>query len=262
MNIIDLTDSADSGNELKQQRLSIISGEGRSSSPTTVPHSETLVECPVCAQFMTIEELQGSHIDRCLRGETKTIKPSMASKRQPTTGNISTFFSPRKRRKQEEKVQEDDDSSYQLQPTSMAQKQRIPNLDTMITTNKLKEKLISYNLPTGGTRQQLEARIREYINLYNANLDSLNPVDQRVLIGRLNKWDSLMNQRSTQNHSHSEGEDEEKSDETLKKSTKELKDWRIKYNSTYAELIKKARNSMKTSKEKTSDDPANNGTNK
>ncbi|QPG76207.1 hypothetical protein FOA43_003593 [Brettanomyces nanus] len=244
--IIDLTD--EHFHKYNQQELEVKSRR-ISDSPK---EPDTLVECPVCSRFMTTHELQSSHLDICLRGET-IDDSQISTESSPATGMISSFFnSPRKKRK---KMQ---DPSHQLQPKQVSERQRIPNLDTMMSTVKLREKLAGFNLPTGGTRQQMEARMKEYINLYNANLDSISPVDEVVLVNRLHKWELLLTQsqhrlaekkreEEEQRRQGDDESDEEVKREATRKSKREMREWRQKYRSTYHNLIQKAKNNMKDS---------------
>ncbi|KAG7798080.1 hypothetical protein KL929_002045 [Ogataea haglerorum] len=166
---------------------------------------DPLVECPVCSTFMSADELQTSHIDSCLAN--KRARPS------PSRPVISSFF--KKER------------TPQMQPEFVKKKPKITNLDPTISTNKLKEKLNSWNLPTGGTRHQLETRMKEFISMYNANLDSVNPVDDRVLINRLMKWEGTYSLSNTAGDAEEDGAQ-----------------WRRKYKAEYDELIKQARANM------------------
>ncbi|KAH3662460.1 hypothetical protein OGAPHI_005712 [Ogataea philodendri] len=166
---------------------------------------EALVECPVCSTFMSADELQTSHIDTCL---SKKAKPA------PTRPTISNFF--KKER------------TPQTQPDFVKKKSKISNLDPTISTSKLKEKLNHWNLPTTGTRHQMNTRMKEFINMYNANLDSVNPVDDRVLTNRLLKWEGTYSLEATSKDDDQEGSQ-----------------WRKKYKSEYEDLIKQAKANMK-----------------
>mgnify|MGYP003362163919 CR=1 FL=1 len=220
-----------------------------SSSSETVNDADMLVQCPVCSKFMTIEKLQGSHIDKCLRGESdEDYKPENSSPKKRTrkgkrTGSIFRDESEINKLLQHHKKRKHEDTSFQLQSERQRIRQRIPNLDAMISTNKLREKLNSYGLHTNGSRQRLEARMKQYINLYNANLDALHPVDDRVLIGRLSRWESLLDISERQDE---KSRDDGKSNTTkaIQKAKQNARDWKIKYRNSYKELIKRARGSM------------------
>lgn len=85
--------------------------------------------------------------------------------------------------------------------------------------------------------------MKQYINLYNANLDALHPVDDRVLIGRLSRWESLLDISERQDE---KSRDDGKSNTTkaIQKAKQNARDWKIKYRNNYKELIKRARGSI------------------
>lgn len=188
------------------------------STPNT--GDDVMVECPVCGDIMTATDLQRYHLDECLKTGGK-------KKKRRGSGTISTFF--KKRTKPRAK-----DPTHQLQVNGSEERQKIASLDPTITISKLRSRLASYKLSTSGTRSQLEARMKEFINLYNSNLDSLAPVDDRVLISRLNKWESLSEMRNN-DEGHQDAE----------KAQKESNEWRLKYSNDYSELVKRARANMK-----------------
>lgn len=194
-------------------------------------------ECPVCGEFMPLVELQTNHIDQCLE---KTSKPSTKKRKVGVTDLLANSGNKPKKTK-----------VTQMQAASIAHKQRMPNLDTSLTTNKLKEKLASLKLPANGNRRQLERRLKEYITIYNSNLDSLNPVDDRILMDRLRKWDHLMNRTfksdSPDVDSHNESNE------------KERKSWQEKNNSEYANLISQARRDKNPTKKSGQPDEKDSG---
>ncbi|GME80391.1 unnamed protein product [Ambrosiozyma monospora] len=232
-----------------------------------------MVECPVCLKSMTLGELQGSHIDRCLQGDSSSPRkqpPSSASfsssfgsfgrpqsRSKTATGSISSFFSPVRKPAARASTMHTSSSNGktrtealknrkpQLQPESIKYKQRLPNLDPSLGTSKLKEKLQSFGLTTHGTRAQLETRLKEYISLYNANLDSVNPVNERVLKSKLSQWEYLQNKQPSSSHAGSDRDSDHQ---------EEKREWNEKYKDDYRSLIAKARANMKKTKVKKSSD--------
>lgn len=201
-------------------------------------NTETLAECPICKIFMPLSEIQGSHIDQCLNNPT--VKECNISKNvQHSPKNIQNFFNKSK-------------TVTQLQPESIKNKQRLPNLDTSISTNKLRDKLNSLRLPSSGSRNQMEQRMKEYINLYNANLDSISPVNDRILIDRLNKWERLIASK-LKNSSPPINADEQ----TIKRQKVESANWNNKNNNQYMDLIKQAKANMKKQKNNSNKDADN-----
>ncbi|AOA62733.1 E3 ubiquitin ligase [Komagataella phaffii CBS 7435] len=151
----------------------------------SVPSREEMVECPICGEFMSAEELQGDHIDICLVGKDNKDEKEEDSKED------------REHHESAQKVPEKDivvtipkDQDFQVQKA--VDMKRLAKLDfASLSTNKVKEKLAQLRLPTSGTRAQLEARYVEYSNLYNSNLDSANPKDSVVLRDKLEQWEAL-----------------------------------------------------------------------
>ena len=202
---------------------------------------ETLTECPICGVFMPITEIQGKHIDQCLKDQTNgsATKATRSTKQVGMSGFFSTKVSPKK-------VEID----LQLQPKSVKGKQRLANLDTSLSASKLKERMSALRIPTNGTRQQLEHRMKEYINLFNANLDSINPVDERILRDRLNKWEALISSKTNLSASDRvlNSPPITYDQQTIKRQKVERKKWNETNKSHYADLIKSARQNMQKRK--------------
>lgn len=197
------------------------------------PEDDNLAECPVCGVFMTLDELQNSHIDKCLQNPSKPKNES---------NSIQEFFNKPSNIKTQTKY------NNQLQPIKFKNKQRLPNVDTSLTTSKLKEKMNNFNIPTNGTRVQLENRFREFINLYNANLDSINPVNDRILIERLKKWDSLISTNNTHSTTHRHSPPLNCDQQTIKRQKLDHDEWNTKNKEQYYDLIKMAKRNMKKTK--------------
>ncbi|TID15015.1 hypothetical protein CANINC_004686 [Pichia inconspicua] len=152
--------------------------------------------CPVCGKRMPLQELQGRHIDQCLAAPSPP--PTATAKMQIQTNGTN--------------------------------KPRLPNLDTSMSTVKLREKMSALRLPTHGTRSQLERRIKEYINLHNANLDALNPVSEFTLLSRLRQWESVVGSPSTV-----------QPERNMKRQKIEHKRWNKEHSAEYKSLIEQAR---------------------
>lgn len=226
-----------------------------SDPPTEKVENGVLAECPICGVFMPLTEIQGSHIDQCLAsgaGEKcqkitqNQSSPNCQKPVQPKS--LTSFFG-----KLDNNSLTD---NAQLQPESVRAKQRLANLDTSISTSKLKEKLTSLHLPLNGSRAQMEQRMKEYINLYNANLDSINPVSDRVLVDRLQKWEALVNNKPknggvSNNNTRTTSSPPINYDEpTIKRQKIQHEEWNTKNNDQYVELIKRAKANMKKQKNK------------
>lgn len=162
--------------------------------------------CPVCGKRMPLQELQGRHIDKCLAAPvTSSSIPSTSSSPSPS-----------------------------MQVQTGVCKPRLPNLDTSMSTAKLREKMSTLRLPTNGTRSQLERRMKEYINLHNANLDSIRPVSEFTLLSRLRQWESVVGSSV--------------SDGNRKRQKVEDKEWNKEHSASYSTLIEQARARSKRSK--------------
>ncbi|GMM27938.1 E3 ubiquitin-protein ligase [Martiniozyma asiatica (nom. inval.)] len=189
---------------------------------------EDMAECPICGVFMDMQELQGKHIDNCLvKPATNKNSHGLVNSPRKRKG-LSDLMKPTHTKKQKQMA------NVQLQPENIKRKQRLPNLDTSLTTAKLKEKLNTYKLPNNGTRDQLLNRLKEYITIYNANLDSLNPVQDRILVSRLSKWESLVNKKNK----HIGNQDP---DTTIDSTKKERREWAKLNADNYKSLIAAAK---------------------
>lgn len=208
---------------------------------STVKDDDNLAECPICGVFMPLDEIQGSHIDNCLKKPEKKSNIMNNSSKPVQSKTITGFF---------DKSMVHD---VQLQPKNIKNKQRMANLDTSISTSKLKEKLNLLHLSTSGSRNQMESRMKEYINLYNANLDSLTPVNDRVLADKLQRWEVLINSKSEKNNVNnrlSSSPPITYDEHTIKRQKIEANQWVNKHKDQYSELIKQARSNMRKVKNK------------
>ncbi|CDK27536.1 unnamed protein product [Kuraishia capsulata CBS 1993] len=219
--------------------------------------SAELVECPICSDFMTLEELQGSHIDECLSDPSTEPKPTN------TPAFSSGFFtapspkqSPRKQQQRMPLVAPktykfDMDKPHQTQASGYANLSRMPKLDfNSLSTTKLRERLNTWAIPVSGSRRQMERRYNEYMILYNANLDSRNPVPVKVLLNKLWQWDAL------QNGTPEDTELDAEAKKDSREARMERKRWRKEHRNDYADLIQRARENAK--KVKTTEDYSDN----
>ncbi|XP_062466771.1 E3 ubiquitin-protein ligase RAD18 [Pezoporus occidentalis] len=103
------------------------------------------VDCPVC-EVAIPEEYINKHLDTCLtREEKKDCLRSSAHKRKPMSKVVYSLLSDR----------------------------------------DLKKKLKEHGLSTRGTRQQLIKRHQEFVHMYNAQCDSLNPKSAAEIVKEL-----------------------------------------------------------------------------
>lgn len=94
---------------------------------------------------------------------------------------------------------------------------------------KLRLLLTEHGLPTYGNKTLLSARHREYVNLYNANIDRTNPQSRQEILKQLEKWD-LTQQTLARQDKRKELDNEE---------------WERKCRDEFSELARLARESGK-----------------
>ncbi|NXT79688.1 RAD18 ligase, partial [Zapornia atra] len=118
---------------------------------TSVAKAVKKVECPVC-EVTIPEQYINKHLDSCLtREEKKDGLRSSAHKRKPMSKVVYNLLSER----------------------------------------DLKKKLKEHGLSTRGTRQQLVKRHQEFVHMYNAQCDSLNPKPVAELVKELEKNEKI-----------------------------------------------------------------------
>ncbi|NXP29537.1 RAD18 ligase, partial [Scytalopus superciliaris] len=118
---------------------------------TSVVKGIKKVECPVC-EVAVPEQYINRHLDSCLtREEKKDSLRSSAHKRKPMSKVVYNLLSDR----------------------------------------DLKKKLKEHGLSTFGTRQQLIKRHQEFVHMYNAQCDSLNPKSVTDVVKELEKNEKI-----------------------------------------------------------------------
>uniref|UniRef100_A0A8D2PZD2 RING-type E3 ubiquitin transferase n=1 Tax=Zosterops lateralis melanops TaxID=1220523 RepID=A0A8D2PZD2_ZOSLA len=125
--------------------------ESHEKPSTSVVKGDKKVECPVC-EVAVLEQYINKHLDSCLtREEKKDSLRSSAHKRKLMSKVVYNLLSDRDLRK------------------------------------KLKE----HGLSTSGTRQQLIKRHQEFVHMYNAQCDSLNPKSVAEVVKELEKNEKI-----------------------------------------------------------------------
>ncbi|KAI7898100.1 uncharacterized protein BX663DRAFT_490365 [Cokeromyces recurvatus] len=141
----------------------------------------SMVQCPVCLQYMKYSVLD-LHIEGCLQGDRR-IPPDPIQRSNSYPSSSSSNHS------------SNNSTSISLQPKKQKQvdlgKKPVKQVYTMMSDKELRECLRSLNLPDHGDRQTKIWRHKEYLNLYNANVDSDNRVSAKVLIERLQAMEKL-----------------------------------------------------------------------
>ncbi|KAI8975623.1 hypothetical protein BDF20DRAFT_914515 [Mycotypha africana] len=173
------------------------SGMSKADSKLT---SSSMVECPICLQQMRYVVLD-KHIDKC-NGE-------------PPSGLVATSSKPTKK------------------PVYLGKKP-VKQVYAMLNDRQLTELLRSFNLPDHGDRSTKIWRHKEYISLYNANVDSSTPVSAQVLIQRL-----IEMERSIEKDKNNQ----------MKRKAANPEDHKAKYASQFSELIQTAKKNRTMKKE-------------
>ncbi|NXJ94388.1 RAD18 ligase, partial [Corythaixoides concolor] len=163
------------------------------------------VDCPVC-EVAIPEPYINKHLDSCLtREEKKDSLRSSAHKRKPMSKVVYNLLSDR----------------------------------------DLKKKLKEHGLSTHGTRQQLIKRHQEFVHMYNAQCDSLNPKSVAEIVKELEKNEKIraqleFNKTSENSLTFTKDQTEEEIDEIHT-------DYRNKHRSEFQFLMNQVNNRWKKS---------------
>ncbi|XP_010082215.1 PREDICTED: E3 ubiquitin-protein ligase RAD18 [Pterocles gutturalis] len=127
------------------------STKGHEKPSTSLVKVVKKVDCPIC-EVAIPEQYINKHLDSCLtREEKKDSLRSSAQKRKPMSKVVYNLLSDR----------------------------------------DLKKKLKEHGLSTHGTRQQLIKRHQEFVHMYNAQCDSLNPKSVAEVVKELEKNEKI-----------------------------------------------------------------------
>jgi E3 ubiquitin-protein ligase RAD18 len=187
------------------------------------PLDDGLVACPICWARMKPWQVD-RHIDRSCPGSPQPQKPQSTS--APNKGSF--FF------------------NAPASPTPTKPPERLPALAySMLKDSALRKKLQELGLSTAGTRQMLENRHREWVTLWNANCDSARPKKRSELLQDLEAWERTQGSRApTNTRSAAIGAQ-------IKDKDFDGAAWAAKHQSSFKDLIAKARSSrQKTSQPK------------
>lgn len=143
----------------------------------TEPH-DGLVACPNCNRRLR-EALINAHLDKCLQG---LASPTPPPPQQPSSH-----------------VDRLPDSSPQIQTGTIAYtlskltgtaSQRLPTMNySLLNEQAMRKKLRELGIPNQGSKEVMRKRHGEWMNLWNANCDSLQPVGKAKLLQELNAWE-------------------------------------------------------------------------
>jgi E3 ubiquitin-protein ligase RAD18 len=184
---------------------------------STTRSQQDQITCPICFKPFKTAEAIDLHIDSC-RGPIFDPSPihqnRIASTRSPP-----------------------------LQPTfSNGPREKsgpLPKLNYALLKDKdLRTTLSNLGIPNYGSKVLMSARHKEYVNLYNANLDCKNPVPPRELLRRLDSWER------TRIRPDAEG----------KKREIDGEEWEKRYQVDFTDLTRVAKESAKRRKIEESED--------
>lgn len=150
------------------------SGAKHPPSHAAKPH-DGLVGCPTCSRRMR-EASINAHLDKCLQGLASPSPPP-----QPGRGAHASSPQPH--------VQAGTIAYTQSKPAGTA-KQRLPTINySLLTENSLRRKLKDLGIPNLGSKELMRRRHGEWVNLWNANCDSLQPLSKGKLLRDLDVWE-------------------------------------------------------------------------
>ncbi|KAI2614211.1 DNA repair protein rad18 [Hypoxylon fragiforme] len=186
-----------------------------------------LVECPIC--WKRIPPLQiNKHIDSsCLDG-----LPPQSPKRDSGSTNTILISSPTK--------------------ASTKTLERLPAINySMLREQLLRKKLVELGIPTGGSRQMLEKRHKEWTTIWNANCDSLQPRRKAELLQDLDIWERTVGTRApTSSRALSAGA-------LIKDKDFDGKAWAAKHTLSFKDLINSAQQGRALAQRSTSTNTSN-----
>lgn len=138
--------------------------------------NDGLVACPCCHRRMK-ETAINAHLDRCIQGLPTSPSPPLL---QPVSnGNVSTTTLSYAQRTKS--------------PINAAQKDRLPTINySLYTETSLRKKLKELGIPSHGSKELMRRRHIEWMNLWNANCDSLQPKAKSFLLKELDTWERTL----------------------------------------------------------------------
>ena len=200
-----------------------------------------LVACPVCSRRMKPVQVN-AHLDRCIEGASPPPPPVPA---QPAPHSLRANRSNAATPAPSQPVSRATRSS--ARPTSAAPPLNpIPKLSyTMLNDKTLRAKMRDLGISDSGSRKILVERHREWVNIWNANVDAKYPKTKKELLAALATWERAYNKPANNKTKSADWSDGE---------------WGNKHQDDFKNLIEQARRNVKRRKvepedEKTGDEP-------
>lgn len=139
------------------------------------PH-DGLVACPCCHRRMK-EAAINAHLDRCVQGLPTSPSPPVMQPVSNGKASISTLSYAQRTKS----------------PLSAGQKERLPTINySLFTETSLRKKLKELGIPSHGNKELMRKRHTEWMNLWNANCDSLQPKAKSFLLKELDTWERTL----------------------------------------------------------------------
>ncbi|KAL7266285.1 E3 ubiquitin-protein ligase rad18 [Rhizina undulata] len=138
------------------------------------PADDGFVECPLCSRRMK-EITINAHIDKCLLDEAGSSSSSHETQLSPTrtlrSGNSRS------------NVQ----FGKSITPDEL---KSLPKINySFLKESQLRSKLVELGIPSTGGKKLLQERHSEWMNIWNANVDSNKPRTKAELLLELNTWE-------------------------------------------------------------------------
>lgn len=135
-----------------------------------------LVACPSCSRRMK-ESLVNSHLDKCLAGEVPSPTPPADNKTSAQSPHPPHVVA----------------GTIAYTQTKPSTSHRLATLNySLLGDSALRKKLKELGLPNHGSKELMRKRHLEWLNLWNANCDSLNPVPKLQLLKDLATWERTL----------------------------------------------------------------------
>lgn len=131
--------------------------------------------------------------------------------------------------------------------------EHLPALNySMLKDNVLRKKLADLNISTYGSRQMLEQRHKEWVTIWNANCDSAHPKTRSELLRDLDTWERTMSSAS-RNSSLYGGQ---AAQPQVKDKDFDGASWATSHDTSFKDLIARARQTKKQAEQKAKDGAA------
>ncbi|KAK5085640.1 E3 ubiquitin-protein ligase rad18 [Lithohypha guttulata] len=136
-----------------------------------------LVACPCCTRRMKEANIN-AHLDRCIQGLASSPVPEPTTQNATTTNGASSSLAFAQRTKS---------------PATTSQKDRLPSINyALYTESSLRKKLKELGISALGNKELMRKRHIEWVNLWNANCDSVRPRSKKELLKDLDTWERTL----------------------------------------------------------------------